>query len=219
MKNGLFATIFILTFFNCKAADTLITRLINSVYLEEVDSTAKFYYLVDSAPNPQFDKYDLEELINEKEILKEIPLNDFILNIQNDTTKLYWKNFDLINAKCVDRRHLPHYSYAYRIFQYIPYNAKDSILKKLDTENIIPILVKPKMTKAALEKAREMAVEKYEGRPIEEKKWYFFSKPIFSNNREYVLISLNNNESGCLYIFKLVKSRWTRVFKYRCWVS
>ena len=219
MKNSLFAAIFMLTCFCSKAADTLVSKLINSVYLEEVDSTAQFYYLLDSAKNPRFNKFDLEELMNEEEITKDVPLNDFIFNIQHDTTKFCWENFNLIKARCVDRRHLPHYGRGYKIFHYVSYNTKDSVLKKLDAENVIPILVKPKMTKAELKKAERKAIKKYDDRPIEEKKWYSFSKPIFSNNMEYVLISLDNNERGCLYIFKLVKGTWTRILKFRCWVS
>ncbi len=68
MKRYTLITIFLLTSFSSRAADTLITKLINAVYLERVDTAAKYYYLIDSAVMPQFDKNDLEDLKFERKL-------------------------------------------------------------------------------------------------------------------------------------------------------
>ena len=88
MKNIFCVALFLLSFSHSKAADTLVNKLINSIYLETVESTAKFYYLLDSAKNPEFDNYDLIDLKNEySKSINEIPFNDFISNIKKRSLK------------------------------------------------------------------------------------------------------------------------------------
>lgn len=198
--------------------DSLITGLINSIYMERVNPAAKFYYLDEKGENPEFDKYDIVELQRETKLVKEVPLEEFATAIANDTTSVNWNNYHLKNAKCLPKNPT-HYSYGYRIVNIMPFSTPDSTIQMLQNKGTIAFRVKKKLSKKQLQKETDKAVENYEKQtPIEHKNFYRFSKPIFSKNRQYVLIALDGNERGCRYIFKLTDGHWIRVYKFRCWV-
>jgi len=218
MKNIILIFLLMFIFNKVKAADTLVTKLINTVYLERVDTNAKYYYLYKYGDNPSFDIRDLDyELKNE--LIKEIPFQDFADAIKKDTTKIDWSDYKPTKAMCLDKVHLPINCSSYKIFKQMPYDTPDSVIHKLQRNCIIAVLVKPDMSKKEILAAEKKANEQYENLPIEEKNTYRFSKPIFSSKGNYVLIRLNSNDSGCLYIFKLSAGKWIRILKIDCWVS
>ncbi len=206
---------------SAKAQDTLFTKFVNSVYNEVVDTNSTYYYLLNIGKNPQFDTYDLIDLKaiidNSKNETRDIPFQDFIDLIKADTTKVNWCKLNLEKAKCVDKDHGPKYSYMLRVLNYIPYNSKDSIILDLENKGIIPVLLKPGMSKKQMKAQEKLALAKYQSKPIDEKQFYSFSKPIFSKNNKYVLIELNKSESGCLFIFKFSAGKWKRLLEFRCW--
>jgi len=220
MKSVLLFAVLLIFFTTANAADTLITKLINSIYLQRVDPAAKFYYLLAFAKNPEFDRPDERDLTTEmKDKANQIPFNEFQFNILHDTSKLSWKDFDLEKAKCIERWPCSFYRTSYKVFHYISYKANDSVIRAVEDKNEIPILIKPGASKKQIEKAKKIAEEKYENRPIEEKNIYSFSKPIFSFKKDYVFIQLNNSDHGCYYVFNLLNNKWVKVLQWRCWVG
>jgi hypothetical protein len=200
-------------------ADTLITSFVNAVYTEVVKPEMKFYYLNEKGKNPRFDKYDLSELRNDKEILDEIPLEEFISIIASDTSSINWKNYALDRAKCV-KQPINNYTHSYRIINILSYNTPDSVITQKRNKGIVPVLVKKGMSKKRIQAETDKAIQKYEQSfSAEDKAYYTFSKPVFSKNHEFALISLNGSDTGCIYIFKLVNGKWIKKFVYRCWVS
>ena len=183
--------------FRSIANDTLICKLINSIYLEKVDSAFKYYYLLDTSKNPEFDKYSIIEV---QKILKEkanhIPLNEFLKSIETDTSIYVWTNKCLLKARCVSQKNLP-YKYHRR---YVHVNKKWSLQKQ--------------------KKKLEQQNANYEKIPREERTWYFFSKPIFSDNKQFVLISLGGRYGRllgeCLYIFESINGNWIQIYKFEC---
>lgn len=227
---------------DARAADTLTTKLINTAYLEVVSTDTKYYYLLETGKNPRLDTdYLKNELINDKTLLEEIPFREFAEGIQSDAKTINWNNYNLIKAKCVDSKHLPKYLYGIRIYHYMPSNTPDSAMIKADTqdelflkyvpdntpdstikrlysENIIPIPFKKGMSKKRIKTIEKKAIERYEDRPIEEKNSYYFSKPIFSKNHNYAQIELSHNDHGAFYIFKFADGNWTKLFVFGKWV-
>jgi len=222
MKILFYTLLLILICSGVRAADTLTTKFINAVYREVVDTNAKYYYLQEFGPVPIFDDDDIKyELINSKDILKDVPLNDFIEGIKNDTGKINWRNYQLSRARVVDKAHLPKYTNQVRIFKLVPYNTSQAELKKMDERGvgIVPVLVKKGMSEKQIAQAQDKANLKYENRPIEEKQSYIFSKPIFSKDHQYVLIRLGGEDVSALYIFKSVNGQWKKILRFSVFVS
>ena len=222
MKFIFYTLLFILICSSVRAADTLTTKLISAVYLEVVDTNAKYYYLQEFGPTPIFDDDDIKyELINSKDILKAVPLNDFIESIKNDTGKINWHNYHLPRARVVDKAHLPKYTNQIRIFKLVPYNTSQTKLKKMDDEGvgIVPVLVKKGMSEKQIAQAQDKANLKYENRPIEEKQSFQFSKPIFSKDYQYALIRLGGGDVSALYIFRSVNGQWKKILRFSVFVS
>jgi hypothetical protein len=218
MKNITLVFLLILVLCKANAADTLVTKLINTIYLERVDTTAKYYYLYKYGDTPLFDMSDLDYEPNNK-LIKEIPFQDFADAIKNDTSKIDWSAYNLTKAICLDKDHLPIHCTSYKIFKQMPYNTPDSIIHKLQHDCVIAILIKPGMSKKEINAIEKKANDQYENVSIEQKKSYRFSKPIFSKKGDYVLIRLNSDDAGCVYLFKLSAGKWIRILKFGCWVS
>jgi hypothetical protein len=144
MKLRLLFILFLVTTIKASAqtiADTLITSFVNAVHTEVVKPDMKFYYLDEKGINPRFDKYDLSELRNDKEILDEIPLEEFVSVIALDTSSINWKNYALDRAKCVKKR-INNYTHSYRIINILSYNSPDSVITQKRSKGIIPVLIK-----------------------------------------------------------------------------
>ncbi|WP_162276881.1 hypothetical protein [Mucilaginibacter pedocola] len=179
---------------------------------------AKFYYLYKKGVNIEFDKWDFDILQNEKELLKDVPVHDFIEAIENDTSSIDWSNYHLTNAKCVLQKPVK-YSYSYKITKIVAYKAPDSVVQQIRADGYVPFRYKGNMSKKRYEKEMNKALERYEKEmPVEDKDLYRFSKPVFSKNRRYALISLNGSGSGCLYIFRYTDGAWAKLYKFNCWV-
>src|SRR6202000_392125 len=167
MKSLIITIIFIFLFHSVWAADTLVTKFINSVYPEVVNQSAKYYYLAESGSNPKLDTGELRYELPNHPVIKEIPFSDFIEAINTDTTRINWRDFNLVKAKCVDKSYKPPYSYSVRIFKLVSYNTNSAKITDLKNQGIIPVIVKPHMSKAQVEQQKELALKKYENMPIE----------------------------------------------------
>jgi hypothetical protein len=219
MKFGFIVLLFIVITVNAKAStDTLITKLINTIYTEVVNSKAKFYYLYEFGKPPKFDKYDLLELKNTA-IAREIPFSDFIESVKTDTIKTMWNDYNITKAKVVLKTPIK-YTNSYRIINYLPFKTTDSVMQSYRNKGIIPVRKKSSYSARRLKIEQAKAIEQYDNSfPIEEKNLYSFTKPIFSRDKNFVLIGLNNGDCGCLYIFKLINGGWIKLFQYKCWVA
>lgn len=223
MKRAILCGIFLVSFskaFAQASPDSLISSLVNAVYLERVNPAAKFYYLYKKGENLDLNKIDIvpSDFLNEKELLKDVPVNELLVATKQDTTSIDWSNYNLVSAKCVLKPPV-RYSYSVKITKIVPFNAPDSMVQRLRNEGIIPVRLKSSISNKQYDKLTKKALERYEkDTPIENKNFYFFSKPVFSKNRQYALIALNGSGRGCLYIFKLSEGKWIKVYQFNCWV-
>lgn len=204
---------------NAKAsADTLITKLINTVYKEIVDPKAKFYYLYEFANSPKFDKYDLFD-IKSIAISEEMPLNDFIESAKIDTGKSNWANYDLLKARVVSQSPVKYHD-SYRIINYLPIKTSDSVMQTFRNKGIVPVRTKRNYSAKRLKIEETKAIKLYKNSiSTEDKYLYQFTRPIFSKDKTFVLIGLNSSDHGCLYIFKWINGEWIKMLQYKCWVA
>ncbi|WP_419701310.1 hypothetical protein [Mucilaginibacter sp. NFX135] len=220
MKFIFYTLLFILICFRAGATDTLTTKLINAVYLEVVDTAAKYYYLQEFGRVPIFDEDDIKyELVSRNDVLKDVPLKDFIEGIKSDTGEINWRDYHLLHARVVNKAHLPKYTDQIRIFKLVPYNTSQAELKKLNDEGVVPVPIKKGMTQKQINQTQDKANLKYESRPIEEKQSFKFSKPIFSKDHQYVLIRLGGSDASALYIFRLVNGQWKKILRFNVVVA
>ncbi|MEO6149734.1 MAG: hypothetical protein ABIN95_13885 [Mucilaginibacter sp.] len=198
--------------------------MINAVYTEIVDPSAKYYYLLNRAINPRFTRFDLEHLPHEmRNYDKSIPFEDFFSSMDSDTVTKDWEGYDFDKAKVVERKDLPKYLEwsQVRILRYYVYkDLKDTAFnKQVATNGDIIVWIEKGMSKKKINLQEEKAIARYNNRPKEEKEYYVFSKPIYSKNREYVMISLDKSYSGCTHVFKLVNGSWKRIFSGPRWIA
>jgi hypothetical protein len=218
----LFAVAFVLCFFSCLtfAADTTIVRLMQKVIDLEVDKSYSYYHLLDEAKNPY--KYDFGGPdFDKNDTLKNIPLNDFWQSIKNDTSKLNWSAYNFPKAKCVDYKHLPRHISNSRVLKFMDVNTKQSVIDSLESNSnvdLIIVRIKANANQRQRERAKKKTLEKIYSRPLEESNYFTFSKPIFSQDKQYAYITIRASLSGKYCIFKNDNGVWKLLYAVR-WIA
>jgi len=213
----LFGLLFLISFCNkSKAADTLITKFINSIYTQVIDSGQNHYYLFERGTSPtEFGSekidFSLKNTIGIPGMPKNIPFEDFKNAIKKDTTSINWDEYGLKNAQIVDVDHL--YCQFYKVLN-VTYNTPDSILKKPLQKCEVKVLIKPGMSKSEIDSADSKAIDEYNHRPGMVEDCWYFSKPVFSKNGKYALISVDSNHSGRIFVFKLMAHKWMKILTF-----
>jgi hypothetical protein len=192
----------------------LITNFINSVYKQLTDSNARYYYLLETSKSTvRWDNQDLNLSDELKDFpnIKGIPVNELQEAMATDTIIVNWHNYNLINAKVTAKEHLPQGYSSVKIFRIMPVGTPDSIIEEFAKKGQTVILVKPGLSKRRRKEAISRAEQPLENRPLEETEWYAFSKPVFSKDQGYALISVEYSAGGGTFIFKRAGLNWTEV--------
>lgn len=214
------AVIVLILFSQCAtAADSTFVNLMNSICKQVIDTSYRYYYVLDEARNPQFNRSKLDDIkFEESKIAAEVPLNDFLIATAADTSILKWSNHSLPKAKPVDRAHLPYCLGQLRIVHYLPINTKQSIIDSLESKNIMGVRVNPNSSRKQAKKQLDRAMAIYYKRPKEERNYYIISKPVFSIDKKFALISVDEVGQGVTYILKNQGGKWVIVYSSR-WVA
>jgi hypothetical protein len=150
------------------------------------------------------DKYEKIEREFGKYISKSI-LQQIINKAHIDTLSENWNCAELSKSKCVD---------------------KDTV--GLITNTTITFRVDSKWNARTKEKEKERQIQEqkkaWAKKPQQEKRVYYFSKPIFDNNNEYAIVSVgyvcgNLCGHGCTLLFKKINGKWTKLAETSCWIS
>lgn len=199
-------------------------NLIGQVYQQVVPSNFNYYNLVDSSFVTKFDKYSLDK--NElKDLLKsnpDFPYDNFVLKCK-DSGLISWAVYDLEKAKIYSYTSIPKFASQIRINRIVPYKTSQQSLdslEKLKKYNEVIVPAKSTWSDKRRSKEIEKAWVKYSDSKRPEDKVYFrFSTPIFSDNGLYVIITLNQSDRGATYIFKKIGDKWVEIFLFRRWIS
>jgi hypothetical protein len=219
MKYTLGILLFISSFGKVNAQDTLVQKFINSIYKQVIDSNAKYYYLLETGimPGTGFSNKEIDFSSNELSrynVPPGIPFDDFKASLKTDTTPISWRNYTLTDARVVTEKQLPSGYCMAIIYKYMPYNTPDSLVRVLENNCTIPVLVKKGLTKKQLENAKIAARKRYDDRPLEEQRPYIFSKPVFSKDKNYALIGIGDWSGGGLYFFKRTATGWAKIMTF-----
>ena len=201
-----------------------VENLINQVYLQIVPSNYEYYNLVDSSSITRFDKYSLEQ-DELNQILKDnpdFPINNF-LQKSNGTNFLNWNKYHLDKAKIYSIKSIPKFESQSRINRLVPFKTSNQKLDSLEkTKKYYEVIVPVKNSWGDKRRNKEIkkAWTKYSNSiKAEDKIYYRFSTPIFSDNELYAIVTLNQSGRGATHIFKKVNNRWTEIFMFGRWVS
>ncbi|MFD1257197.1 hypothetical protein ACFQ3S_10345 [Mucilaginibacter terrae] len=191
----------------------------NNIYKQVIDTSYKYYYVLDEA---KILKLDLDALDNFKRSIpnefKNIPFNNFLTVINRDTLPFKWSSYPLPKARYVDRYHLPKNVSLTRVFKYVPASTDQYIIDSLEKRGIIPIRTQPNTRSKKAEKLIKKWIAAYNKRPKEEKNFYVISKPVFTSNKQYGLIKVDEAGQGCTYIFKNQNGQWIIIIALH-WVA
>jgi|GEM_PF-6173039 len=131
-----------------------------------------------------------------------------------------WKDHPsaLPKARYSDYAHLPFTFGQQDPIKILPLDVKQSVIDSLERRHILCVKVRPNLTKAQIQDAISKAAMIYIKRPREEQNYYIFSKPIFSANKEYAYIEVDQSLRGNTYIFRYVAGKWVKIFE-GWWIS
>lgn len=181
------------------ASDSLIVKLINSIYLTQVDSSFSYYNLHYKGQRLQL---HLDELNEIRSKLKGDSFSLFfeyaVIESVADSVDLDWRSYHLVKAK--------QFSHGYEIF------APPEL-----------IVINTKLTKAKQRREFQRQDSIINNWPKENYSYFCFSKPLFSKDKKLAIIRLSNHKGytfpmgkSCLYLFKLVNDEWVKIDEWSC---
>lgn len=200
-----------------------IEELINQIAKHEIPENFEYYFLVSkSLEHPKIydsiQNYQIRELrISDKDF----PLN-LIYKQSEETTD--WKEYDLKNSKYV----INEYNYqttsppSSKNVQFVKYNINqikyDNLIKNKKPNTLI---VKKKWlwSKKRIWDEIVKVWKKDEKENLEEKMYFQFSKPIFSENKKYARVSIFKNRrcngNGITALYKNDNGIWRKLIEFR----
>lgn len=201
-----------------------VESFINQAYKQIVPLSFDYYNLVDSSFVTEFDKYSLEkdELKDLLQNNPDFPYESFIQKSKNSVL-LSWTDYKLTKAKVYSYKAVPKFSSQIRINRLVPFNTSQKSLDSLNmTRKYNEVIVPVKKSWGVKRRNKEIkrAWTNYSNSVrTEDKDYYRFSTPIFSDNELYAIVTLNQSGRGATYIFKKVDNKWTEIFLFKRWVS
>ncbi|MBW4888143.1 hypothetical protein KXQ82_00385 [Mucilaginibacter sp. HMF5004] len=222
MKVFAITVLLVLSGITASAADTTMLKLMQKVIELEVPKYYQYFYLLDEPAKGETDHFDLES--DSKSVLN-IPFNEFKINVKTDTTSFKWCELLLPRAKCVDNEHLPKHVYSMvKVVRIIACTSR-AAAKRLNLKNndTIAVFSRPNASQKQVDKALKKATATHNAYcekansalPLEERNYFRFSKPFFSNDRRYAYIEVSRADGGSRCIFKNTNGNWDLVRETR----
>ena len=212
-----------LLFFTCSffAQKNEVKSLLEACIKDVVPSDFEYFNLVDSSFTMELDKYSLND-IDDKSFLNEhqdFELLQFLENLKS-TKKLNWNSFNLPNAKIYSIDSIPKFSENLRTNVIIINENNSEIVVDFINHKQLRLVTGKSKTKKEIDEAIVKAWENFDKAIRKENKVYFkFSTPIFSDDKKYALIKINNSGSGKYYIYRKEKSSWVKIYTFGYWVG
>ncbi len=204
------------------AQDTLIMGFARQVLKDNVKKEMRYFYLVDSSFITKISKYDLREIkMNQRLTDADLPIDIKV----TDSTIINWCDYSFEDAKCIPYKALPKFpGYSWRSNILVAHNKykDEKVLDSLNhlKRNEIYIPIKWYWTNKRIGKEISKAWKRFESKfETEEKDFIRLSTPVFSEDKKYAVISVNNLGHGCSYIYKNLKGKWIIIAEYNRWIS
>ena len=212
-----------LLFFTCSffAQNNEVKSLLEACIKDVVPSDFEYFNLVDSSFTMELDKYSLND-IDDRKFLNEyqdFELLQFLDDLKS-TKKLNWNSFNLPNAKTYSIDSIPKFSENLRTNVIVINENNSKIVVDFINHRQLRLVTGKSKTKKEIDEAIVQAWENFDKAIRKENKVYFkFSTPIFSDDKKYALIQINNSGSGKYYIYRKEKSSWVKIYTFGYWVG
>jgi hypothetical protein len=136
---------------------------------------------------------------------------------------LNWKDCHLDKAKVYPLNSIPKFPHQIKSAKIVPFNTSkkelDSLQKTRKYDEVIVPLKSSWSHKRRNKEIKKAWASYTNSVRIEDRTYFSFSTPIFSHNKLYAIVTLNQSYDGATYIFKKVDDKWTEIFMLGRWVS
>jgi len=203
--------------FTMKGQDALLKFFINDVVDQVVDKNdLKHFNYRNSSFTIEGEKLDVTEV--SKDFLKKY--RDFpaaILNI-TDSTAINWSDYIGKRGSALDEKQSKRYKFIWGISRdTLPYGTPEKIVDSLN--NLEPdgvyVCIDKDWSKRKIERKFEKAVKK----KLKELNYYSFSAPVFSDDKKYAVIDVNEIGHGNKYLFRYNGKRWIMITSFHWRIS
>ncbi|MCL9804897.1 hypothetical protein NAT51_05160 [Flavobacterium amniphilum] len=218
-------TLIVILFFTIStsffAQSNEIQALFEACSKDAVPDDFDYFNLVDSSFIMTFDRYDLD-VVDDKEFLekyKDFNPEEFAQKAKS-TKKINWRQFNHPKARMYSFDSIPKFPCCMRN-NIVVLSDEESVLKiSFVAYNQLRIETGKNRSEEEINELAEAAWDHYEKSTAKEKKVYFkFSTPVFSENKKYALIKINNSGSGKYYVYKLENGLWKNIYRFGYWVG
>lgn len=181
---------------------------------EVVNPSASYFLLYEKGGNPDFIASDTLNYIN-RSVVTDVPFGDFLSIMQADSSKISWGNYNLPKARLLTAKDLPKKVLPEPTFKYVSTKLKPEEKQKYYQQNIIPVPISPMMSREEIRDQFFKAKLDFDSRPAEEKTNYWFSKPVFSKDGQYALVTLKSTKNSSCCVYKLTDGQWVKRLEFK----
>jgi hypothetical protein len=193
-------TVFTLNFF---AQIDYKEKFLNEISNEFVDKSFPYYCLSLDRFYIELDNFSIKPMQTDfKTFISDSTLKSIINQYKTDTLTEQWDCKKITKAKCVD----------------VNYENNDLMIISMDY----------RWSEKKKKKEEIRQTKKYKRKQNKKPKWdkqiFYFSRPLFSSNKEFAIVSvwINSgpmNGSGCIYFFKKINGKWMKLAQTKCMMS
>lgn len=221
MRNIILA--FLLSFLSSfsLAQNKKIEDFINQAYKSVVPSHFEYYNLIDSSFSTTFsnslDRAQLNDLLKSN---PDFPISIFEQHRRDDSI-VNWSNYHLEKAIHYSMELVPKFESSVEFSVLVPYTISKKRLDSLEKHklyNQVIVRVKSSWSRQRKNKEVEKAwLKRATNTRAENKNYYRFSTPIFSEDNRYAVLKINQSAAGATYIFKNIDNQWTEILAFDYW--
>jgi hypothetical protein len=171
-------------------------KLINDIYSCFVDTSYSSYYLHEKCLTLKRHSNENKGFESFMNFISETQLDDLLNKATTDTLPLKWNCGELDKAKCINKTN----NTGILIVELSHYPSK-RYRKKIEKEN-----------------------DKINKKPEQERRLYYFSRPIIDNKSEYAIIEMKcayassyyDTYFNCVFLLKNLNGQWTKIAEAKC---
>ncbi|MEN2415333.1 hypothetical protein [Flavobacterium mesophilum] len=208
------------------------------IYGQNADFVKMINLIIEEIKPPNFRYINLEEEnLIEKEFdysiqdyqKREILVKDSLFPIElitapkKEKNRINWKNFKINNCKICSEKDCERIVTNSKYFIEVKSKSKYDSIVNLMIPNVVVLLIDPKWGKHKKELEIKKATQETERikQNIEDKLYYSFSIPVFSENKKYFRITIyedkKNKGEGSTKIYKIENDKLVEIFEYNRW--
>ncbi|MFD1604110.1 hypothetical protein ACFSJW_08610 [Flavobacterium artemisiae] len=197
-------------------------KTINLIIAEITPNNFKYINLVEeNLIEKEFDysiqNYQKREMLSKDSLFP----TELITTPQKEKNRISWKTFKLNNCKIYPEKDCERIVTNSKYFIEVKNKLEYDSIIKLNIPNTVIVITKLGEPKAALKRKKAVEKAEKEEQNMEDKSYFSFSVPVFSENKKYFRITIYENKKGngegSSKIYKIENDILTEIFEYNRW--